>query len=153
MQFILAHHGSNRAFLQRRVHKIVAIEAPAFNSEEQFSPPNGARVDGVRLRDFFADSQGGCPHTRRRGNELRDLRERQLHARFPTAGSHSNPAAPRTSRATSTSSKGIVPSRVTCTFSWPLPASRTISPGRASLMASAIALRRSTSTLYFTPVF
>src|SRR6202050_316133 len=163
MQLIVLDDRCGGTLLQRGVHVVVTVESIAFNREEKLSRSNRARVDGIScdgitpgdLREQIsvcADSRLGYPYICGR-DKLGDFRERQLHAGALRVCAHSNPTPRKAPRATATSSKACDPSRVTCTFSCPLPASRTISPGRASAMASAIALRRSTSTRYFTPVF
>src|SRR5882672_2622297 len=148
VQPISLYDSCDRSLFQRQLHEVVAIQPFAFHRKEKLARSDGSRVDGICLRHIFERKLSP------RRNKLRNPDERQLHFAAPAcAASHSNPAARSASRATSRSSKGADPSRVTCTFSCPLPASRTMSPGRASPMASAIALRRSASTLYFTPVF
>ena len=54
--------------------------------------------------------------------------------------------------ATSASSKGMVRSARICSFSWPLPAMRTTSPGLAASSARRMAAARSGSMVYATPV-
>src|SRR5580693_1611813 len=147
-QLILTHNCRNSAVPQCQLHKIVPIQPLPFHCKEKLPGPHGSGVDRVPLHQMF----GIKPSLRR--NKLGNPGKRQFHPFAPDcAVSHSNPAARNASRATSKSSNGIGPSRVTCTFSCPFPASSTISPGRASPTASATALRRSGSTLYFTPVF
>src|SRR5258708_15409874 len=148
VQLIVAYDGRDRTFVQRLLYEIMPIQPLALDRKEKLASRHRAGVDGIGLRHFFGQELS------RRGNNLGDSGDRKLHLAAPAeAASHSNPAARRAPRATSRSSNGADPSRVTCTFSCPLPANNTMSPGRASPMASAIALRRSTSTLYFTPAF
>src|SRR5260370_23781067 len=148
VQLIVAYDGRDRTFVQRLLYEIMPIQPLALDRKEKLASRHRAGVDGIGLRHFFGQELS------RRGNKLGDSGDRQLHLAAPAeAASHSNPAARRAPRATSRSSNGADPSRVTATFSCPLPANNTMSPGRASPMASAIALRRSTSTLYFTPAF
>src|SRR6267143_1760782 len=149
-QITSPHHGSCSAFLQRLLYKIVAVQPFPFHREEKLTGLHRPRVDGISQRNIIG-------HVLARGrNELADSGQRQSHIRGPAAAlaaSQSNPASRNASRATSTSSKGRDPSRVTCIFSCPLPASRTMSPGRASPIASAMAFLRSVSTAYFALVF
>ena len=71
MQLILAHHRRHRALFERGVHVIVAVEALALDRKEQFAAADGARVDGISVRDFFAwkDCAGS-------GDEFGNFRER-----------------------------------------------------------------------------
>src|SRR5580698_54969 len=80
-------------------------------------------------------------------------KQNQLHLFSPTdfnALSHlvaSTYSSRSTRSASATSSKGTAPSAKICTFSCPLPASSTISPGFAERIATSIAARRSSSTM------
>src|SRR5260370_37340093 len=122
-QITSTDHGSRSAFLQRRLYKIVAVQPFPFHRKEKLTGLYRPRVDGVSPRHIIS-------HVLARGrNELADSRQRQSHVRVPAAAlaaSQSKPASRNASRATSTSSKGHDPSRVTCIFSCPLPASRPI---------------------------
>src|ERR1700722_896199 len=85
---VFAHHRSYRALAQRLSRKVVAIQALTFDREEQFSSPNGARVDRISLRYRFVIKFTA------RGQELPDSRKWQLHAFFPaSAASQLWPAA------------------------------------------------------------
>src|ERR1700722_1740228 len=109
MHFVLAHNCGQGSLLQSGVHEIVAVETFAFHREEEFSWSDRSGVDGIGLGNLFTDSRGGYLDRTRSRNKLRDLPERQFHAGIPavaTGGSHSNPAALRAWRATSTSSNG-----------------------------------------------
>src|SRR5216683_3772356 len=149
-QITSTHHGSRSAFLQRLLDKIVTVQPFPFHRKEKLTGLYRPRVDGVSPGNIISLVLArGC-------NELADSRQWQSHVRVSAAAlaaSQSNPASRNASRATSTSSKGHDPSRVTCIFSCPLPASRTMSPGRASPIASAMAFLRSVSTAYFALVF
>ena len=91
--------------------------------------------DGLTLSAFAEEA-----------DEEASSEERHQHRR--RAGDHHGDHAPtpNASRTTSRSSKGRTRSPTVCVVSWPLPAMRTTSPGRARAMAFLIALRRSSST-------
>src|SRR5207248_6914219 len=110
------------------LHTILSVQHVARYGKEQVPGLNGSRVNRISVRKSLA-IEFTCGR-----DKLRDSRERQLHEVFPAAAlaaSQSYPASRRTCCATCTSSKGIGPLRVTCAFSWPLPAIITMSPGLA----------------------
>src|ERR1700722_2206399 len=144
--------GRNRAAAQSLLYVIVTIQTFTLHGEEKLARLHGTRIDGIPLYQYFAVVLPG------RRYEFGDARKRKLHVPLPADSAfavflQSYVKALRLSRATSTSSNGIVPDCVVCTFSWPFPASRTISPGAACCKARAIAWRRSGSMVYFAPDF
>src|SRR5580692_5647986 len=145
---ILAHDCGSGPLLEGLFHIVVPIQALALHRKEKLTRSHCPRINRISVHGFLGSKLPGS------GNKLRNLGQREPHPLAPPrAAWHSYPAARNTSRATSKSSNGAAPSRITCTFSCPFPVSSTRSPGRASRIASPIAFRRSTSTLYFTPVF
>ena len=109
---------------------IVAIEALAADGEEELAGRDGARVDGVA-----GDGEGAACAMLEGASSTAPC----ANGRFCEGQFHCTPPYPRfcasAARATSVSSKGIVrPARI-CSFSWPLPAMRTTSPGLAASRA------------------
>src|ERR1035441_311823 len=161
-QLPLPDHRGNRTPAQRLLDEVVTVEAFAFDREEKFAGLRGAGIDGISLGHRMTVVLAGRRLAGRcllgRSNEFGDARQKKFHAVFHAEPAfaallHSCPRANRLSRATSTSSKGIVPSFAICPFSCPLPASNTMSPGAACCRANAMALRRSGSMVYFAPDF
>ena len=76
-ELIFANDGANRAPGERRLDKIVAVEALAFDREKKFAGLHGAGIDGVSMgRRRGIELAGG-------GQEFRDPRKSELHAIFP----------------------------------------------------------------------
>src|SRR5882757_1769615 len=131
----ITHNRRYRTICKRCSHIIMPIQPFAANRKEQLRSANRSRIDSIphRLcqRIELTISM----------NPIRNLPQCQLHA-----------ISFNTSAATATSSKGTVLSFNICTFSCPLPAIKTISPGRAARIAIAIAPARSSSTTQSVPV-
>src|SRR5713101_3824832 len=110
----MANDCCDGALAQCLLHKVMPIEPLAFYGEEKISRLSGSRIYGISLSYDIAIVAPRC------GYEFSNSRERQLHEFFPVAAvaaSQSYPASRRTCCATCTSSNGIDPWRVTCTFS------------------------------------
>src|ERR1051326_8387144 len=122
----------------------MSIEPLAFHGEEQISRLHCAGIDRITfcVRGAIEVAFGA--------DQLGNLAQRQLHFAAFTV-EPPNPSAASASRATSTSLNGTGPLFKTWTCSCPLPAINTMSPGRASPIAKAIALRRSGSITKVTP--
>ena len=138
---------ANGASPQRRFDVVVTVQPFALDSEKQVARLNRAGIDGIpywrQLRD---EAAGRAARTPPLAKVAASYAFRMVFA--STHILHARALA----RASSMSSKGTVPSRVTCIFSCPFPAISTISPGLASLIANSIAFRRSGSSVYFVPL-
>src|SRR6185312_4588768 len=136
----LTHDCCYRSIRDGGINVIVPIDALTFHREEQLPRADRARVDGVphhlfrRIEDSFSM------------DPVCNLSQRQRH-RAPSCA-----MSRRMRAASATSSNGTGPSAKICSFSCPLPASRTISPGFAARIATSIAARRSSSTTNVAPV-
>src|SRR5271170_5446619 len=112
MGLISTDDGSYGTFFHRLRDEIVAVHEFALDREEELPRLNGAGVDGISLRCSLGIKLTSS------GEKIGNARERQLHEFFPAAAaSQMYPASRKTWRAISTSSNGMDPWRVTCTFS------------------------------------
>src|SRR5207248_687115 len=101
-----------------------------------------ARLREVALRTLFTDGLPDAATAQPPDEDGRaDQREEHRRAGGDEEGDH-----PSSSSTTARSSNGTVSLRSSWTVSWPLPATTTVSPARASARARAIAARRSSST-------
>ncbi len=59
VELILVHDRRNRTFFESGFDEVVTVQALAFDGEEEFAFPDGARVDGIALRDVFGQIPDG----------------------------------------------------------------------------------------------
>src|SRR5947207_2557281 len=118
---------------------IMSIKMLALQGNEQIAGIERAGINGIPHGDLLLVKVAfGC-------RKFSNTPQRQFHRLAPSAA-FKYPMCCSASRATLTSSKGNVPSRVTWNFSWPFPAMSTTSPEVASSIARAMAFLRSGST-------